>query len=320
MHRPGPSPYNVLLHKLMPPCPYPLTKNMYSLCSPLSVAQHLPHYYARFIKVTCQRSLNSRLRSSANINPTPSLHLDRRRQGLDSTSPPLSVIVPTMTPAPAVIPKPILSDSSLYEDYTDIFNALDDEILAMDSNVYTHLYTTADFDATGRFPVSPAGSKYPYQLVSCFKGNIHVEPMTSCTSASYISAYENTFLHWSRYGHVPSFVRLDGRRNIDRPRKVPSRREKSHISILSDRNSSSKPCGEMHPHLEESLHIHFSYSFLQVPYVILEQVDSSRRNHAKLSLTVATKPCHLRLSQPHWCSVRLSCAPNCPCRYRNSYP
>ena len=58
---------------LDPPCPYPLTKNMYSLCSPLSVAQHLPHYCARLVKVTCQRSLDSRLRSSANINTTPSL-------------------------------------------------------------------------------------------------------------------------------------------------------------------------------------------------------------------------------------------------------
>ena len=142
-------------------------------------------------------------------------HLDRRRQGLDSTSPPLPVIVPPTTPAPAVIPKPILSDSSPYEESTEILNALDDEILAMDSNVYTRLYTTADFDATGRFPVSSAGSKYAYQLVSCFNGNIHVEPMTSRTSASYIAAYENTFLHWSRYGHVPSFVRLDAETSTD---------------------------------------------------------------------------------------------------------
>ena len=86
----------------------------------------------------------------------------------------------------------------------------------MDSNVYTRLlYTTADFDATGRFPVSSAGSKYAYQLVSCFNGNIHVEPMTSRTSASYIAAYESTFSHWSRYGHVPSFIRLDAETSLD---------------------------------------------------------------------------------------------------------
>ena len=40
--------------------------------------------------------------------------------------------------------------------------------------------------------------------------------MTSRTSASYNSAYENTFLHWSRYGHVvPSFVCLDAETSID---------------------------------------------------------------------------------------------------------
>ena len=30
---------------------------------------------------------------------------------------------------------------------------------------------------------------------------------------------------------------------------------------------------------------------------------------------MATKPCHLRLSRSHRCSVRLPCAPGCPCRY-----
>ena len=70
----------------------------------------------------------------------------------------------------------------------DIFNTLDDKGLAMNSIVYTRLYTTADFDATGRFPVSSAGTKYAYQILSCFNGNIHVEPMTSLTSASYSPA------------------------------------------------------------------------------------------------------------------------------------
>ena len=43
---------------------------------------------------------------------------------------------------------------------------LDDEVLTMDLTAYTRLYTTADFDATDRFPVTSAGSKYAYQLVS----------------------------------------------------------------------------------------------------------------------------------------------------------
>ena len=139
-------------------------------------------------------------------------HLDRRRQGLDSTFP-TPVVVP-LTPAPAAIPQPTPKDPSP-SDKCNIFNEFDDEVLAMDSIVYTRLFTTADFDATGRFPVPSAGSKYAYQLVSCFNGNIHVEPMTSRTSSSYIAAYDKTFLHWSRYGHVPSFVRLDAETSTD---------------------------------------------------------------------------------------------------------
>ena len=49
-----------------------------------------------------------------------------------------------------------------------------------------------------------------HRLVSCcYNGNIHVETMQTQTSASYIAAYELTFQHWSRYGSIPSFVRLD---------------------------------------------------------------------------------------------------------------
>jgi hypothetical protein len=61
------------LPKLIPPCPYHLTKNMYNLCSLHSVAQHILHCCARFVKVTCRRLLDSRLRSSASISLTPSL-------------------------------------------------------------------------------------------------------------------------------------------------------------------------------------------------------------------------------------------------------
>ena len=35
--------------------------------------------------------------------------------------------------------------------------------------------------------------------------------MTSRISASHITAFDKTFLHWSRYGHVPSFVRIDAK-------------------------------------------------------------------------------------------------------------
>ena len=62
-------------------------------------------------------------------------------------------------------------------------------------NVYTMLIATADFDSTSRFPVPSAGEKYIYHLVSCFNGNIHVEPMQSRTSGSYVQAYAKTFDH-----------------------------------------------------------------------------------------------------------------------------
>ena len=78
-----------------------------------------------------------------------------------------------------------------------------------DSTIYVKIFHTADFDVAARFPVPSAGFKYIYQLVSCYKGNIHVEIMPSRTSGSYILAYEKTFQHWSRYGPVPSIVRLD---------------------------------------------------------------------------------------------------------------
>ncbi len=52
-------------------------------------------------------------------------------------------------------------------------------------------------------------------LVRCFNGNKQVEPMTSRTLTSYISTYDKTFLHWSRFGHVPSFVRLDAETSTD---------------------------------------------------------------------------------------------------------
>ncbi len=189
-------------------------------------------------------------------------HLDYCRQGIDSTSLAPAVIphlLLFLSPYSATVPP--MTSLLIY-----VMNSM--TVLAMDCIVYNRLYTTADFDATGRFSVSSPGSKYAYQFVSCFNDNIPVEPMTSRTSASYITAYDKTFFHWSRYGHVPSFIRL--RWNIDRPRKVPSGRNESHFSILSNRISSRKSCGAMYSHLEEPLYLYAHHSFLQVPDVLLE--------------------------------------------------
>ncbi len=125
-------------------------------------------------------------------------HLDRRRQGLDSAPP------PPAAPSPVVVVEP-----STYED--DINNMSEKSLATneVDTNVYTKLCATANFDATGRLP-----GRYAYHLVSCYNGNIHVEAMQSRTSTSYIDAYDKSFLHWAQYGHVPTIVRLDAETSV----------------------------------------------------------------------------------------------------------
>ena len=75
-------------------------------------------------------------------------HLDRRRQGLDSTKP---------TNAPAPSPPPIIS-SSTYEDDIDSISDSPDAIIDTDPTVYTKLFFTADFDASGRYPSPSSGT------------------------------------------------------------------------------------------------------------------------------------------------------------------
>ena len=137
-------------------------------------------------------------------------HLDRRRQGLDSTTPVIAVPPP---PTP-----PTTDDSSppeTYEDDIKNISELPGSVIDNDPTIYTKLFDTADFDATGRYPVPSAGARHIYHLVSCFNGNIHVETMQSRTSAAYILAYKNTFQHWSRYGPAPEIVRLDNETSTD---------------------------------------------------------------------------------------------------------
>ena len=140
---------------------------------------------------------------SPNTEATAMGHLDRTRQGLDSTT------------APTAPPQQPITSPTTYED--DIHNLSDssDAIMDTDPTVYTKLFHTADFDLSGRFPVPSAGARYTYHLVTCFNGNIHVEPMSSRTSGSYILAYDNTYQHWAQYGPVPSIVRLDNETSAD---------------------------------------------------------------------------------------------------------
>ena len=116
--------------------------------------------------------LTSALVSKHKPNPeaTAKGHLNRRHQGLDSTA--------TVPAAVATKPAPVIaSDESTYDD--DIKNLPDDATANVDDDptVYVKLFTTADFDATSRFPVPSSGSRYSYHFVSCYNGNIHVETM-----------------------------------------------------------------------------------------------------------------------------------------------
>ena len=196
-------------------CPLPEANAVLSLPSDNKYVQFTHASFGSPVLSTFQRAirkgyistiprLTSALVSKHKPNPeaTAKGHLDRRRQGLDSTA----AVPAAVTIKPATV---TASDESTYDD--DIKNLPDDATATIDDDttVYVKLFNTADFDATSRFPVPSSGSRYSYHLVSCYNGNIHVETMQTRTSAAYIAAYELTFQHWSRYGSVPSFVRLD---------------------------------------------------------------------------------------------------------------
>ncbi len=60
-----------------------------------------------------------------------------------------------------------LTSPETYED--DINNIPDspDATIDTDPTVYTKIFRTADFDASGRVPVPSLGAKYAYYLLSC---------------------------------------------------------------------------------------------------------------------------------------------------------
>ena len=124
-------------------------------------------------------------------------HLDQHRQGLDSTAhKQTSLSAKSHTSHP-----PSAATSDTDDDDDDI---PDDG----PPTIFCKLYSTADLDATARFPVQSA-RKHEYILVSYFNGYIHVEPMSSRNHTSYIAAYNKTFEFWYQYGPLPAVVRLD---------------------------------------------------------------------------------------------------------------
>jgi hypothetical protein len=74
-------------------------------------------------------------------------HLDRTRQGLDSTK--------------AVPASPTELVDTYDNDIADVPET-PGAIIDTDNIVYTNLVETADFDSTSRFPVPSAGAKYIY--------------------------------------------------------------------------------------------------------------------------------------------------------------
>ena len=122
-------------------------------------------------------------------------HLDQKRQGLDSTTK-VRLSTPSLT----------VSDSS----QSPSSDSEEDDIYDSTSvpTIFCKLVSTADVDATARFPVVSAG-KHEYMLLSYFKGYIHVEPLHSRHHTAYIDAYRRTHDFWKQYGSIPAIVRLD---------------------------------------------------------------------------------------------------------------
>ena len=124
-------------------------------------------------------------------------HLDQKRQGLDST-----------TTARISTPRTPMSES--IDDCRDPLDPDDNDIYdsANVPPVFCKLFTTADIDASGRFPVVSV-HKHEYMLLSYYKGYVHVEPLHSRHHTSYIDAYRRTYDFWKQYGSIPAIVCLD---------------------------------------------------------------------------------------------------------------
>ena len=133
-------------------------------------------------------------------------HLDQKRQGIDSTR---------VTRSSSPVDSSPQSSPSLNPDFdqTDPLDPHDPDGVdpydpAQPPPLFCKLLTTADIDASGRFPV-PSSRRNEYMLLSYFKGYVHVEPLPSRHDTAYIDAYTRTHDYWTQFGPVPDIVRLD---------------------------------------------------------------------------------------------------------------
>jgi hypothetical protein len=106
----------------------------------------------------------------------------------------------TSNPPPAVS-QPISEEDSVVEEE----NCSDE--------VFCKIESTADLDATGRFPI-PSLARNEYQLLSVFNNYIHIEPLRSRNHSDYIIAYDNTIKFWAAHGFRPKLLRLDNETSI----------------------------------------------------------------------------------------------------------
>jgi hypothetical protein len=134
-------------------------------------------------------------------------HLDQKRQGLDSTK--KSSQIPLITPPPASLSPDTVANND--DDPNDEDN--DDLSFAADDSVECFFESTADFDTTGRFPITSL-SRNEYQLVSTLNNYIHVEPMRSRHHSDQISAFQKTIDFWILHDMKPTIVRLDNETSV----------------------------------------------------------------------------------------------------------
>jgi hypothetical protein len=140
--------------------------------------------------------------------------------------------------------------------------------------------------------------------------------MPSRTSASYIAAYDRTFLHWSRYGQAPSFVRFDAETSTDLKTFLRDDKKVTFQYFPTGTHRANRA--------ERTWKIHFistlATAFPTFPMSYWNKLIPLAELTLNCLLPWQPNPCHLRLSWSHRCSVRLPRAPDCPRRYLHTHP
>ena len=138
--------------------------------------------------------------------------------------------------------------------------------------------------------------------------------MQTRTSAAYIAAYKLIFQHWSRYGSVPSFVRLDDETSHEELENFLLNDKKVTFQYFSTGTHRGTNRAERCIRTWKN---HFIATLATTsPKFPISQwhklLASLCRVNTKLSLTMASQSRDLSLSQPSGREVRLPCTPWVP--------